>query len=80
MLDIADLVTPLLFIAAVDFGEWGGLLGERVAAAMKVKREKLLAPTAAVIALALMVYGYAHLAGTQWFTGLRVWTACPYRR
>ena len=74
MLDIADLVTPLLFIAAVDFGEWGGLLGERVAAAMKVKREKLLAPTAAVIALALMVYGYAHLAGTQWFTGLRVWT------
>ena len=37
-------------------------------------REKLLAPTAAVLALALMVYGYAHIAGTQWFTGMRVWT------
>lgn len=74
MLDIADLVTPLLFIAAVDFGEWGGLLGERVAAALKVKRDKLLAPLAGVIALALLAYGYAHLAGTKWFTGMRLWT------
>ena len=74
MLDIADLVTPLLFIAAVDFGEWGGLLGERVAAAVKVSRDKLLAPIAAVLALALMAYGYARLDGKQWFTGMRVWT------
>ncbi len=74
MLDIADLVTPLLFIAAVDFGEWGGLLGERVAAAIKVSRAKLLAPLAAVIALALMAYGYARLPGNEWFTGARVWT------
>ena len=61
MLDIADLVTPLLFIAAVDFGEWGGLLGERVASAIKIRRATLLAPAAAVIALALLGYGYAQL-------------------
>ena len=74
MLDIADLVTPLLFIAAVDFGEWGGLLGARVAAAVKVSRDKLLAPIAAVLGLALLGYGYARLDGKQWFTGMRVWT------
>lgn len=73
MLDIADLVTPLLFIAAVDFGEWGGLLGERVAAAIKVTRDKLLVPVAAVIALALLAYGYARLEGDQWFTAARIW-------
>lgn len=75
MLDIADLVTPLLFIAAVDFGEWGGLLGERIAAGLKVRRSALLAPVAALLALALIAYGYAHLAGKQWFTGDRIWTA-----
>lgn len=74
MLDIADLVTPLLFIAAVDFGEWGGLLGERVAAAVKVTRDKLLAPIAGVVALALLAYGYARLEGDQWFTAARLWT------
>ncbi len=74
MLDIADLVTPLLFIAAVDFGEWGGLLGERVAAAVKVNRDKLLAPIAGALALALMIYGYARLDSKQWFAGMRVWT------
>lgn len=75
MLDIADLVMPLLFIAAVDFGEWGGLLGERVAAGLKVRRSALLVPLAAVLALALLGYGYAHIAGVHWFTAARIWTA-----
>jgi hypothetical protein len=74
MLDIADLVTPLLFIAAVDFGEWGGLLGERVASALKVRDGILLAPLAGVLGLSLAGYGFAHATGGDWFTWDRAWT------
>jgi hypothetical protein len=74
MLDIADLVTPLLFIAAVDFGEWGGLLGERVGSALKAYRSWAMTVVAAVLALGLIAWGYSHLAGA-WFTADRVWTA-----
>ena len=75
MLDIADLVTPILFIAAVDFGEWGGLLGERVAALLKVRVERLLVPLAAVLAVSLIWYGYAQIEEPAWFTWHRVWIA-----
>jgi hypothetical protein len=73
MLDIADLVTPLLFIAAVDFGEWGGLLGERVASALKVREGALLAPLAALGGLSLAGYGFAHAVSGDWLTWDRAW-------
>jgi hypothetical protein len=74
MLDIADLVTPLLFIAAVDFGEWGGLLGERVASTLKVREGLLLAPLAGLLGAGLVVYGFAHATDGDWFTWDRTWT------
>lgn len=74
MLDIADLVTPLLFIAAIDFGEWGGLLGERIAAGLKVNRSKFLVPVSAAISLTLVYFGLAKQVDSgPWVTWHRTW-------
>lgn len=59
--DIALLVTPILLVAAVDFGEWGGLLGERVAASKLLARRWRLSLIAALLSITLAGYGYMQL-------------------
>ncbi len=62
--DLVLLVTPILQVAAVDFGEWGGLLGERVAAAGHGSRGRWLTVLAVALSASLVVYGYAKVTAT----------------
>lgn len=76
MVDIVVLVHPVLLAAAVDFGEWGGLLGERVTTAVRHKSERAPAVLASVLAASLLGYGYVELAhGMPLVSGARIWRA-----
>lgn len=60
MTDIVLLVYPVLLVAAVDFGEWGGIAGERIATGVRRFRGAL--PLCALIGCAsLAVFGYVNL-------------------
>lgn len=76
MVDIVLLVHPVLLAAAVDFGEWGGLLGERLTTGLRHKSERAPALLASCLAASLLVYGYLKLApGMSLFSGARIWKA-----
>lgn len=76
MEDIVLLVYPVLLVAAVDFGEWGGLLGERAAAAMRGRAARLLVPFAVLLSASLLVFGYVQIAaGVPEFSFARLWRA-----
>jgi|GEM_PF-1625917 len=76
MVDIVMLVHPVLLAAAVDFGEWGGLLGERVTTAVRRKSERGPALLAGILAATLAGYGYLEVAhGTPLVSGERIWRA-----
>jgi len=76
MFEIVDLVTPILLVAAVDFGEWGGLTGERIAAAVKTKAPGLLTPVAVLASLGMLAYGYLKLDHhTALVSTTRLWSA-----
>ena len=49
---------PILQVAAVDFGEWGQLTGERLTHAVARGRQQVLWVTGVVAALAMTGYGY----------------------
>jgi hypothetical protein len=49
---------PILQVAAVDFGEWGQLTGERLTHAVARGRQQVLWITGVVAAVAMAVYGY----------------------
>jgi hypothetical protein len=52
---------PILQVAAVDFGEWGQLTGERLTHAVARGREQVLWICGAVAALGMAAYGYYRL-------------------
>src|SRR5581483_2674798 len=57
MIDFAILVNPLLQVAAVDFGEWGQLLGERAVEASGRLRRNATAVGALAASGGLLVWG-----------------------
>ena len=75
MTDIVLLVYPVLLVAAVDFGEWGGLLGERVVAELNRRRGRWLAPLAVAVSLGLAVFGYLNFAQGHPAQGSVIWHA-----
>jgi hypothetical protein len=69
MKDVGFLATPMLMIAAVDFGEWGELSAQRLAgvpamrqATGRSRRRAFVVP--AVLACAALVYGFFFEGGT----------------
>lgn len=52
---------PFLQVAAIDFGEWGQLTGERLTHAVARGRQQILWVTGAVAAVAMAAYGYYRL-------------------
>lgn len=63
MTDIVLLVYPVLLVAAVDFGEWGGITGERIATGLR--RSRVALPAFALVSCAaLAAFGYADLTDT----------------
>lgn len=61
MIDIVLLVFPVLQVAAVDFGEWGGLTGERLAAAAGGRgRTNALVALSVLACGSLAVFGYVN--------------------
>lgn len=76
MVDIVMLVHPVLLAAAVDFGEWGGLVGERLTTAVRRRSDRAPAVLASVLAVSLLGYGYLKLApGLPLVSGARIWRA-----
>lgn len=61
LFDLVLLVNPILQVAAVDFAEWGALLGQRVAAVGK-DRGRWLSVVVAVVSASLVAVGYANIA------------------
>jgi len=61
MVDVVMLVQPVLLAAAVDFGEWGGLLGERVTTAVRRRSERAPAVLVCCLAAGMLVYGFIEL-------------------
>jgi hypothetical protein len=61
MTDIVLLVYPVLLVAAVDFGEWGGLSGERIASALRRGSRGALPLFAFLSCAGLAAFGYANL-------------------
>lgn len=55
------LMWPILQVAAIDFGEWGQLTGERLTHAVSRGREQVLWITGIVVALLMAGYGYYRL-------------------
>jgi hypothetical protein len=55
------LMWPILQVAAVDFGEWGQLTGERLTHAVARGRQQVLWITGVVATLAMAAYGYWRL-------------------
>ena len=61
---------PILQVAAVDFGEWGQLTGERLTHAVSRGRQRVLWVTGVLAAAAMTAYGYWKLQdGYGWVSG-----------
>jgi len=58
---LAFAMWPFLQVAAVDFGEWGQLTGERLTHAVARGRQQVLWVTGVVATLAMAAYGYYRL-------------------
>jgi len=63
------LMFPILQVAAVDFGEWGQLTGERLTSAITRQRDRRLWIVGVVTTAAMAGYGYWQLrAGRGWLS------------
>lgn len=76
MSELILLVNPMLQVAAVDFGEWGGLIGARVSGAIGANRIRALTALALALSLSLVVFGYVDISsGDPLLSATRLWAA-----
>ena len=72
--DVVLVATPMLQIAAVDFGEWGSLTAERIVAGAQRWARPVGLAVVAVASAALVIDSYANLITTSGlWSGVRIW-------